>query len=401
MRILFVGSWYPYPPDNGARIRSYNLIKELNRRHQIWLLSFFEGAAPLSPERLVAMRQFCGQVDAVPRLDYSGRSISAVSERLRLRPPWITLRWNAAMNGLVDHAIKIQDFDLVILSQVQNLPLLDAINFTTPVLLEQFEVSRIWSRVESASGLRRGQGMLTRSVWTHYLKSRLRECAGITVPSAAEQHILSSLMGESLSAPCSVELIPNGVDLELFQFTAAAPEPDILVYQGSLEFDVNYDAVAFFQRKILPLISLRRPDVRLRVTGRTDGVDLGRLEQKDRLEFTGYLADVRPAVSSAWACVIPLRQGAGTRLKVLEAMALGTPVVTTHKGIEGIDAVHGEHALIADDPRQFADYVVQLLDDSKLRARLAANGRRLVEERYGWEQIGARLSAFCEQVAGG
>jgi glycosyltransferase involved in cell wall biosynthesis len=127
-------------------------------------------------------------------------------------------------------------------------------------------------------------------------------------------------------------------------------------------------------------------------------VDLGELATDRRLELTGYLDDVRTAVAAAYACVVPLRSGSGTRLKVLEAMALGTPVVTTSKGIEGIAAVHGKHALIADDPSAFAQHVIRLLDDPDLRAQLAVNGRHLVEEHYGWDRIGARLDRFCRRI---
>ena len=115
-------------------------------------------------------------------------------------------------------------------------------------------------------------------------------------------------------------------------------------------------------------------------------------------ELTGYLNDIRPAVAQSWACVVPLRVGGGTRLKILEAMALGTPVVSTSKGAEGLAVTHGENILIADDPGDFAQAVVCLLGDESLRAKLSANGRRLVEERYSWKTCAHRLEQLLYQV---
>jgi glycosyltransferase involved in cell wall biosynthesis len=129
-----------------------------------------------------------------------------------------------------------------------------------------------------------------------------------------------------------------------------------------------------------------------------DGVPVDRLPANDGLVLTGYLDDVRPTVARSWACVVPLRVGGGTRLKVLEAMALGTPVVSTSKGAEGLEVTSGEDILIADEPADFADATLRLLDDPALRAELAANGRRLVRGRYGWDQIGEELNRFLHQV---
>jgi len=115
-------------------------------------------------------------------------------------------------------------------------------------------------------------------------------------------------------------------------------------------------------------------------------------------ELTGYLDDIRPAVAQSWACVVPLRVGGGTRLKILEAMALGTPVISTSKGAEGLDVTHEENVLIADSPNDFAQAVLRVLEDKTLRTKLSANGRRLVEERYSWKMCASQLEQLLHQV---
>jgi glycosyltransferase involved in cell wall biosynthesis len=193
-------------------------------------------------------------------------------------------------------------------------------------------------------------------------------------------------------------VVPNGVDLDRYRGDFGAPEPSTLVFPGALTYSANFDAVEFFLHKIFPLVKAVRPETILRVTGKTDGVPVDRLPLDEGVILTGYLDDVRPTVARSRVCVTPLLSGGGTRLKILEAMALGTPVVSTRKGAEGLDVTSGEDILIADGPNEFADAILRLLGDETLRARLVANGRKLVQERYGWNRIGRKLNCFLRQV---
>jgi glycosyltransferase involved in cell wall biosynthesis len=196
-------------------------------------------------------------------------------------------------------------------------------------------------------------------------------------------------------------VIPNGVDLQVNSGDFGAPRPDSLIYPGALTYSANFDAMKFFLEDILPLIRAQRPDASLRITGGYDGVPVHELPLGRGAELTGYLDDVRPAVAQSWGCVIPLRVGSGTRLKALEAMALGTPVISTSKGAEGLEVRHEENILIADDPGEFSQAVLRLLQDEHLRAKLSANGRRLVEERYSWEACARPLERLLNQIAAG
>jgi glycosyltransferase involved in cell wall biosynthesis len=139
--------------------------------------------------------------------------------------------------------------------------------------------------------------------------------------------------------------------------------------------------------------------VRLWVTGRAAPEQIAALPVADGVEFTGYLDDVRPAVARAWAEVVPLRKGGGTRLKVLEALALGTPVVSTSKGVEGLDLEDGRHVLVADTADAFAAATERLLGQPELRARLGEAGRQVVRQRYDWRAIGAGLDDLAHEIA--
>jgi glycosyltransferase involved in cell wall biosynthesis len=138
----------------------------------------------------------------------------------------------------------------------------------------------------------------------------------------------------------------------------------------------------------------------LAITGKLDGVQVDRLPiaRNDGVVLTGYLADIRPTITQSWISVVPLRLGGGTRLKILESLALGTPVVATSKGVEGLDLVPERDILIADTPADFAASVLRLLQDASLREALSHNGRRTVETKYDWEIIGQQFNNFIETL---
>jgi len=195
-----------------------------------------------------------------------------------------------------------------------------------------------------------------------------------------------------------VEVLPNGVDCTRNRPGLAQVHPHALVYNGALTYSANYDAMQWFLAEIYPLIKQKVPEVSLTITGSTQGVNLSGLRMDDNVHLTGYVDDVRIPVAQSTVCVTPLRQGGGTRLKILEAMALGTPVVSTSKGAEGLEVIDCEHLLIADEPVAFAAQTVRLIRDSTLRQNLIGNARSLVEERYDWEQIGDVFVHLIEET---
>ena len=171
-----------------------------------------------------------------------------------------------------------------------------------------------------------------------------------------------------------------------------------LVYPGSVTFSANLDAVRHFVREVLPLVRRVRSDVTFVVTGSTEGVEIADLAACEGVTFTGHLPDVGALVMESAACVVPLRIGGGTRLKVLQAMALGTPVVSTEKGIEGLDVEPERHVLVADGRESFAAQVLRVLSEPVLAEALSTNGHRLVRKRYGWDAIGdAGVGRLCRR----
>jgi sugar transferase (PEP-CTERM/EpsH1 system associated) len=393
VKVLFLSSWFPYPPDNGSRIRVFNLIKQLSRKHDIALLSFSRDGE-VTEDRLKVMRRYCSTVQAVPLVPFRPGSFSSFSGLFSSRPRSFVDTYSSRMQELVEQARKGQDFSVVIASEFATAPYATRWE-EVPRVFEGVQLVTMWEQYTRQSRIsRRLRYGLTWWKTKRFTVHLLRQFDGCTVVSEQERaNVLS------IAPHCRhVVVVPNGVDLDRYKGDFRAPEPGTLVFPGALTYDANFDAMEFFLHKVFPLVKARWPGVILRITGKTDGVPVDRLPLDERVVLTGYLDDVRPTVAQSWACVVPLRIGGGTRLKILEAMALGTPVVSTSKGAEGLEVTPGEDILIADQPAEFADAIVRLLDEQALRAKLAANGQRLVSEQYGWECIAKKLDRLLYQV---
>lgn len=387
MKILFLSRWFPWPADNGARTRIYHLIRTLASRHEVHLISFTEG--PIEPTQFDEMRRWCASVEAVPYRPFRPDRARALVGYFDPRPRSVLDTFSPELAAAVDRSGAC---DVALASEIDMAPYALKARARWRVL-EELEVGVISGAIERAQ--RPAAAYRARLTWwklSRYVRDLLRRFDACSVVSEAERERVSRL------APAGkpVVVIPNGVDIDAAKAVSAEPKPESLVYAGALTFSANYDAVAYFLADIYPQLIGKHPGLTFTVTGRTDGVDLARLPAHPGVRFSGYLADVRPAVAGAWLTVVPLRIGGGTRLKILESLALGTPIVSTSKGAEGLDLVDGRDVLLADTPDAFARAVERMLTEPGLRAELSDAGR-LAAKRYDWTMMGGRLLALLSQ----
>jgi len=394
MRLLFISWWWPYPADNGAKIRIYHLLRHLSQFHQVTLLSFAEANEATTPQ-LEHLRTFCAHVEAVPKPLYNPGTVRATLGYLSPWPRSLVDVYSPVMAKRVSEITGRGMVDIVIASQFQTMRYLELAP-DMPAILEEIEVTGFHNRIKEASGASsRIRAQLTLTKMEGALQILLIRGVAFTVVSEAERDFMRAFA----PADARIEVIPNGVDT-----AANRPDPRIipqensLIYTGSITYKANEDAVRYFIGDVLPLMRERIPQARFTVTGGTGSVDIHDLTAQPGVSFSGYLPSVAEAIQRAWALVVPLRIGGGTRLKILEAMALGTPVIATRKGVEGLDVVPDQHFLLADTAPTFADAVCRLLSDSALRARLSADGRALVEEKFDWAVIGRRLVNLISEV---
>ena len=388
MRILLIAAWCPLPADNGARIRAWNLLRALAEAHRVDLLAF--APEPRHQAAEARLRELCADVELIPRDPFAA---SPLGQWLGLLHPWprsVVATFQPEMAAAVRRRLE-RRYDLVVASCLAAARYATAVP-RVPRILDDLELGSQVDQLERANTLLlKARYKLSLVKARRYLADTLRHFHAVIVASAREQRLVRSCC----PATTRLEVVPNGADLTSPSAPLPLPLADLLVYAGSLRYGPNLEAVRWFARKVLPIVRGVRPGARLRVTGaRASGVDLADVEQ------TGYLDDVRPAVASAWAEVVPLLSGSGTRLKVLEAMALGTPVVSTSKGVEGLEVEPGRDLLVADGAAAFADATSRLLGDPALRARLSSAGRALVHARYDWKASQRAWRDIAEVAAG-
>jgi sugar transferase (PEP-CTERM/EpsH1 system associated) len=389
-RILMVTPYVPDPPHWGSAIRVRELLRDLSKRHRVSLLTY---ARPWHALNVREVETLCESVHAVTarwpdHSDRGGRLRSLAS-----REPYAVRRLTTrAMQRALNDLLAAHDFDLV---QVESsfLSNLDLSRAPATVLDEhniEYELLARSTRVERA--LPRKLFNLLESVKVRRTERQAwKQFDGCVVTSERELAQVASAVPGKL-----VAMVPNGVNLEEFK-PQPTPKAAGLVFTGLMSYRPNVDAVTYFVREVLPLIHRVRPDETFTIVGWGLTGEVRAL-LGPRVIATSSVPDVKPYLAGAAAVVAPIRMGSGTRLKVLEALAMARPLVSTSLACEGLDLEPGRDLLVADDPMRFAAAVIRVLEDKDLATRLGAAGRKAVESRYGWDACGARLETLHDEV---
>jgi len=398
MKILFLSTWFPFPADNGSKIRVKYLVQALGRRHEV-VLAAFDREWRQKKAGVSERREFIDGVEVIAVPVDPFRYVSAPSP-IKFASPIPLACWpSQIMDQAVHRLVTTTRYDAVVAFQMPVARYALAAGGTPRVF--DIDVSLGYQRYEAwldaASAVQRFRYWMSWKKTRRYERRMIKRFDACTVVAPAElEFVRQTFQGTG----AQFHLSENGVDCTHNSASFAPRVPGSLIYNGALTYDANYDAMRYFLADIYPLIKQQIPNVSLTITGSHLGVDLSGLALDESVHLTGYVPDIRLPVTESSVCVVPLRQGSGTRLKILEAMALGTPVVTTSKGAEGLDVTVRHDILIADDPGDFASQVVRLLQSGSLREQLARNARLLVERRYDWRQIGEQFMTLVEEVAG-
>ena len=392
MRVLALSSWWPEPADNGSRMRIAHLLHALAQEHEVHLVALSQGE--VQADQRAQLETVCASARSIPERTWVPRRAETIASLWHSEPTSIRATWNPAFAALLRERAAAVRPDLLIAFQYAAAAYAHLVA-DVPRVLEELEVTVLFEQfARERNPGRRLRAYLTWHKHRSYLLRLLRNFDACTVVSEREQAQVRRFAPHGMP----IAVIPNGADVDGCRGPWGEPKPDMLIYAGALTYDANLDAVVYFLSTILPLLRKSRPNVQLRVTGKADAAQRDLLSAFDGVEFTGYVPDIRPVVARAWAEVVPLRKGGGTRLKVLEALALGTPVVSTSKGVEGLNLEDGQHILIGDTPGAFAAATIRLLSQPDLRARLSAAGRDVVRAHYDWRTIGQQLNAVIREV---
>jgi len=387
MNIIFLTQKFPYPLTDGGNIRSFHILRILSKDHRITLIS---NISTPSPKR-TPLDDLCAKIITVPESSGRLRLPLALARSLLGRVPYFVYKNYSPglhqalireINTARYHAVHFNHLDAAYYQRFipgYLLRILDTHNILTTIFL------RLWQQTANPGlrGLYRLQWQKTRQLEAE-LFARMHLCLVCSAQDAAQL--------QQISPGSSPVIIPNGVDTKTYRPRPRQSRPPELLFIGALDYLPNREGILTFCRQVLPRIWEHLPQITLTIIGRKPPQRLQQLAAQDpRIRLLGKVEKVWEEVHGGHILVVPLLVGGGTRLKILEAMACGLPVVSTAIGAEGITAHPGEQILLADTIPQLADHILTLCRSPQLWQRISQGGRRLAEEVYDWEIIGHKL----------
>jgi sugar transferase (PEP-CTERM/EpsH1 system associated) len=397
MKILWVKAGGLVPPDTGGKIRSYNILRELARRHSVTFFSFYgEHDHDQHPE---LKDIFDGLVCMPLKLPSAKSPAEMLSYGIHLfspQPYGITKFCRPEVRRRVRALIEKENYDVIVCDFMAAARVIPWSSPIPKVLFTHNVEATIWRRHYEFSA---------NPVWKtiSWLEWKKMEAAERRYLRLAD-HVLTVSESDrdafaSVADPAKLTAIPTGVDVEYFQPLLIDETPHSLVFTGSMDWLPNEDAIFYFLDEIFPAIIQKLPDVVLEVVGRKPSRKLqARAEQEKNVTLTGWVEDIRPYLARAAVCIVPLRIGGGTRLKIFEAMAMAKAVISTSVGAEGLPVSSGGNIFLADTPKDFADRAIALLQNPSERRRIGTSARAMVQENYGWSQIAESFSQTLHRV---
>jgi glycosyltransferase involved in cell wall biosynthesis len=399
MKLLVIYPYAPWPLDRGTYQRTFHLLKALALHHEVDFVALTEEQDGTA-ETLAVFSGFCREVEFIPFA----------------HPPWQKLFPGRLLNPLpsnVQHwqCPKVRDainrrltpgrYDLVHICDLVLMPYVLPHRHHTPFVVDRSRVDLQFQLMEHKALNFPLRDRLLR--WESYAKLWLYE------RKLARETLLEVVCGpddevflhQHVDTKAPVMVVANGVDLGYFHPSSApdarAAEPTV-IFCGAMDYSPNVDALRWFFGSIHGKLLQLRPDVRILIVGKNPVAEVKDYATRPGVTVTGGVPDVRPYYRRSWLQMVPLRIGGGTRLKIVESLAIGTPVVSTTIGAQGLELQHGENILLADDPESFASEISRALSDPALLQRIGENGLTTATSRFGWPAIGARLARHYDTL---
>ncbi len=389
MKLLLATPILPHPPRTGSTLMAHHWIKHLAQRHSIDLFSFARERAP----ELGDLTRWCQRIETVclPRWKSRlGKSLGSLSNL----PPLVSYYQSVEMLNKVRRALEGNVYDVALFQLTHMLQFRPAgYAGVTFACLEDLQTLHLQRSLPSCPWYGRAWQRINMTRMKRYEMSHAKQFDRVLLTAEADAAEHRSLLGHA-----KLDWIPHGVDTEAFcPSENVLREKGMIVITGNMFHPPNVDGVDFFCRDIFPRICQHVPDASLWLVGDRPAKSVRKWGQNPKIRITGFVPDICPYLRRAMVSVCPVRLKIGTQTKVLEAMACGTPVVTTSAGNHGVAATSGEHLQVVDDPALFADRVVDLLNAAKWEM-FSRQGRQYVVRNFSWEKSAAKLEKLMEQV---
>jgi len=385
IRVLVLIPTFPYPPHDGFNLRVWNLYRLLSRKVDLTLL-----CGLYKTPSAEALQKCTAEGLKVKTVQFFQRSRAAEFVKklgflLDRYPVWTAGFYSPEMKPFLEGLLQRQKFDIIAMESTwlaRYWPLLEAQPVPKILVLHDLDAEK-WRRQADLLPLGRQKlSCLYNASGFRHVEDQLLRRAHLTFVTSKRERVDLLARNKNLC----VEIIPNGVDSEALQPLPVSGSRELL-FVGSLSYLPNTDGVLFFAREVMPELYRRFPDLRCVIVGKKTPAAIRSLDGVNGVEVAGEVPDLEPYYRRCAVSVVPIRAGSGTRLKILEAMAWGRPVVSTTLGCEGLDVKNREHLLIADRPDEIAKAIGELLTAPELSQSIVHNARNLVENKYSWSVI--------------
>lgn len=376
MRILFLSSRFPYPPIHGDQVRAYHFLRLLSLSHEITLITPI--LHPVDSRSREVVSYLCKRWIAVPfRQQAAFRNL--LSFPFSRLPMQVLYFCPPALRKTVQRLIWEESYDLLHVQLAR----------MAPVAESATDVSKVIDFIDALSlnMYRRAKRERWPLNWVFHLEHKKMVRYERNLMSVFDRQVVSSPLDKKAMGDFeTIHVVPNGVDLNDFPYNESGRDDSLIIFTGRMGYFPNAEAAIHFATRIFPLVRKQVPDACFLIVGADPPRRVRSLAKLRGIEVTGYVPQIQDYLARATLAVAPMQAGTGIQNKLLEAMASGVPVVATPYALGGMEVIDGEHLLVAEDDKEFAEKVVHLLKDRALRCRLARNARRLVEEKYTWER---------------
>ena len=386
-RILFLTSRFPFPPIGGDKLRTYNFIKHLKKKHQLTIISFIEDEKELNYPHHYNKNITRVITIKLPKYQSYLNCVYGVFTRSPLQ---IHYYYSSKMKKAIAKELMNNKYDLIIFHLIrmaqyieEDVSVKNVIDFTDAISLN-YHRSKKFQR-----GWLSGVNFLeSKRVQEYELKSISKAYKSIFISKIDAEHLRTENNSEKL------EIVQNGVDLIKFSFNSAQYDSNQISFIGNMRTFPNTDAVLYFVKEIFPLIKKIRPKLKFYIVGNEPSRDVLKVHDGKSIFVTGFVDSVISYIEKSVLVVAPMRVGAGIQNKILESLAIGTPVVTTSIGAEGLDS---DVLLIANDPQEFSRKILELINNPNLRHDNSINGRKYIEENFNWDFVLKKLDTIIAE----
>lgn len=395
MKILMLTPYLPYPLLSGGQIRTYNLLKNLSQKHEITLFSLSKDEKS-DQKYLKELQKFCHKIILLNRTQDPFHPRNILLAALSKYPFLVTRNLPFKGKEKILKELKSENYDLIHAETFYMMPNIPEINI--PILLVEQTIEYL-----GYQSYAQNSKFWPIKPFLYYDISKINKWEKYYWQKADRLITMSqedkNFIQKEISQELNIDIVANGVDIHFFNQTQKKLPPDpTVLFVGTFKWLPNVDAVTFLVEEIWPKIISKIPNAKLHIVGFSPNKKILNYGKQDSITVSGEVEDIRVAYGKAHVLLAPVRSGKGTRYKVLEAMATGTPIVATPLTVEGLDLVADQHVLIASSIDDLASQTVKLLKDKSLQKKLAENGKKLIEEKYSWQAISQNLDKIYKEL---